>query len=708
MRRSMLEPAGLLDVPPIIANLAESRVHIGKKYAKQNPVVRENMNPRLVGIAGPWKDVTFPLSGGEVSIGRESSNQLWIADPALSRQHCLLIQKDEHFTIRDLESHNGTLVNGVPVDEQDLRHGDQISLGNSVLVFLQHDLHNDDIHRERSPVEFAETSELQGVRLLRRPEETLYLEPDLEPNLDQDKVPNRLIEGLPETIRLTRNLNALLKIATGIGGIRDRESLQWQLLGFIFEVVPAERGAVLLFDSSLDGSGECSSAVAWDRVLGPGHAVRVSRSLVRQVVRDCAGLVVSDVAGGGALHKFPTASELRVRSLLCVPLVVSRTVLGAIYLDSGSPTEQFDENHLQIMTAVAGIASLAFDNVRRWEQLRQENRDLRTEINIDHNMVGGSARMRDVFGIVRRVAPTDTTVLIQGESGTGKELVAHAIHRNSSRASQPFVAINCAAIPETLLETELFGHEKGAFSGASARKKGKVEIAEGGTLFLDEISELAAALQSKLLRVLQEREFERVGGTSPIKLDIRLIAATNKNLLETVKSGAFREDLYYRLNVVSLTMPALRDRSEDIPSLAEHLIAKISRKCKTRIKPLSAEAMACLMSYDWPGNVRELENALERAMVLGSTNSILPDDLPEAVLEAGLPAATSTAKYSSAVRETKKQLIVRELEKANGNYLEAAKSLGMHPNSLLRLIRNLDLKAGAKAPSGSLVSSKQI
>jgi Nif-specific regulatory protein len=379
--------------------------------------------------------------------------------------------------------------------------------------------------------------------------------------------------------------------------------------------------------------------------------------------------------------------------------VVSSNVVGAIYLDSKSPASHFDESHLQVMTAVAGIASLALENVRHWEQLKRENQQLRAEVNLEHDMLGTSPRMREIFEFIRRVAPTDSTVLIEGESGTGKEMVARAIHRNSPRADRTFVAINCAAIAETLLESELFGHEKGAFTGAVSQKKGKMEAAEGGTLFLDEVSELAPSLQAKLLRVLQEREFERVGGIRPLKLDIRLIAATNKHLSDAVKNGIFRKDLYYRLNVVAVTMPALCDRREDIPLLADHFIAKASRKCKARMKPLSTEARACLINYDWPGNVRELENAIERALVLGSTESILPDDLPEAVLEAGSPLTASTAKYLGTIKDTKKHLILQALQQANGNYIEAAKALGMHPNSLLRLIRNLDLKAAVKAGS---------
>ena len=269
--------------------------------------------------------------------------------------------------------------------------------------------------------------------------------------------------------------------------------------------------------------------------------------------------------------------------------------------------------------------------------------------------------------------------------------MARAIHAASLRSDGPFVAINCAAITETLLESELFGHEKGAFTGAMSQKKGKLELANGGTLFLDEIGEFAPALQAKLLRVLQEREFERVGGTRLLKVDIRLIAATNRALLQAVADGAFRRDLYYRLNVVAITLPPLRERVEDIPLLAEHFVAKASRKCRLHPKPISPEARACLISYDWPGNVRELEHAIERAMVMGA-ESILPEDLPEEIFQANPAAPASSLKYQSVIKEQKRQLIQKALQQSNGNYIEAAKILGLHPNSLLRLIRNLDLK----------------
>ena len=632
------------------------------------------MNPRISGISGPFQGTTYSLASGELSIGRDPSNHLWISDPALSRQHCLLTRKGDRFFIRDLGSRNGTIVNGMTVDELQLQHGDQISIGTSVLKFL---LGGGEENLKRSRVEFVETMAFENLPVIVHAAEASLLQ----------------VDKSPETARLARDLTALLNLAKHIGGIRDLESLQWQLLGFIFDVVPAERGAILLFEHP----DEFSSVIAWDRVRGPGCSVQVSRTIVQRVTRERTGLVTNDIFSDEGLRQIRTLTELQIRSVLCVPLLAGDEVLGMIYLDSQHRSDQFDEGRLQVMTAIAGIAALALGNVCNIEQLQKENQQLQAEINLEHNMVGNSQSMQKVFELIRRVAPTESTVLIEGESGTGKELAARAVHRNSPRAERPFVAINCAAIPDSLLETELFGHEKGAFTGASSLKKGRLETAEGGTLFLDEISELAADMQAKLLRVLQEREFERVGSNHPIKLDIRVVAATNKNLAEVVKTGAFRTDLYHRLNVVTLTLPALRERRDDIPALAEHLIAKVSRKCKMRPKQLSAEAKACLMRYQWPGNIRELENALEHAIVLGSSNTILPDDLPEAIVEMGSPALPLNAHYHAAITDFKKQLVREAFRQAKGSYLEAAKNLGMHPNSLLRLIRSLDLRSDLQA-----------
>ncbi len=329
---------------------------------------------------------------------------------------------------------------------------------------------------------------------------------------------------------------------------------------------------------------------------------------------------------------------------------------------------------------------------RELERLEHERRRLQAQINLDHDMVGESTAIRAVYQFISKVAPADTTVLIHGESGTGKELVARAIHRNSRRSSRPFVAINSAALIEALLESELFGHEKGSFTGAIAQKRGKLEVADGGTIFLDEVGELAPALQAKLLRVLQEHAFERVGGTRTLEVDIRVITATNQDLTESVRRGLFRQDLYYRLNVVSILMPPLRERRQDIPLLAEHFLEKYVRRSHRRVAGISPKAKSLLFEYDWPGNVRELENAIERAVVLGSASLILPEDLPESVLEAQSNNGIAASGYHEAVNDAKRKIVRNAIEQAGGNFSEAARLLGLHPNNLHRLVRNLGLR----------------
>jgi transcriptional regulator with PAS, ATPase and Fis domain len=300
--------------------------------------------------------------------------------------------------------------------------------------------------------------------------------------------------------------------------------------------------------------------------------------------------------------------------------------------------------------------------------------------------------MKQVREVLARVAPTGSTVLILGETGTGKELAARAVHASSSRSGGPFLAVNCAALTEALLESELFGHERGAFTGAIAQKKGKFEIADGGTVFLDEVAELTLPIQAKLLRFLEERQFERLGGTRPIRIDVRLIAATNKNLEEAIRAGRFREDLFYRLHVISVTMPALRERTEDVPLLASFFVARHASKLNRKISGFSPKAHARLASYEWPGNVRELSNVIERAVVLSEGDVLGPEDLPESLLEAEDAGETALSPYHEALNETKRRLIRDAVESAGGNYTEAAKRLGLHPNYLHRLVRNLGMK----------------
>jgi len=635
--------------------------------------------PRLIALSGPLKGGVFELVEAEFSIGREGVNQLCLNDLSVSRRHCLIKQEDEGYRLSDLGSFNGTFVNGLAVKDRALEHGDRIGIGDSTFLFLVRD--EEAPPPSLVPVELDEGKGLSQDTVRLRQEDVLYLQPE------------KVLAALPASARMARDLNALLMISTAINSIKGVEPLQRRLLELIFEIVPAERGAILLAGA---GAGDFHSFIGWRRGAEGDQPMRVSRTIARRVLRDGVAILSNNIL---ERETFGAADSLVIEqtsSLLVVPLIVYQKVLGVLYLSTSDPVVLFDEDHLQLATAVAGVAAVALQNAQQMEWLENENERLHAEINIEHNMVGESARMRDVLQFIGKVAPKDSTVMIRGESGTGKELAARAMHLNSTRAGKPFVAINCAVLTETLLESELFGHEKGSFTGAVVQKKGKLEVADGGTVFLDEIGEMSPLLQAKLLRVLQEHEFERVGGTRPIKVDIRLIAATNRDLEEAIKTGGFRADLYYRLNVVSLTMPPLRDRREDIPLLASYFATKYGQKCNRLVRGISPEARACLRDYDWPGNVRELENAIERAVVLGSSDLIRPEDLPEAVVETEPHAGSTPTRYHEAVKEAKKQVILKAVEQAGGNYTEAARLLDVHGNYLHRLIRNLNLKPSLK------------
>lgn len=653
------------------------------------------MAPRLIAISGILKGTVFAIADGEIVVGREPSNPIYLNDLSVSRRHCLIRRERQvesevdsseptsdptaktQFTIVDLESFNGTFVNGLPVKEQPLAHGDQIAVGDVVLLFLLHETEAGTqarIHSNEVDLITRSTVRLRG-------EDALYLRPE------------RVLAELPASARVARDLNALLKISTTISSFRDLPALQTELLKLVLEVIPAEREAILLLDQSQD---QLASVCGWTKSTGRDDSIKVSQTITNQVLREGVALLSNDLFETEGLGERPSLAEARVCSVLCVPLILFKKRLGVIYLDTSDPAARFDEGHLQLLTAIASIAAAPVDNAQRLAWLEVENQRLQKEIHLEHEMVGQSAPMRAVYKFIDKVAPTDSTVLIYGESGTGKELAARAIHRNSTRAAKSFVAINGATLSETLLESDLFGHEKGAFTGAIALKRGKLEIADGGTLFIDEVGELTPMIQAKLLRVLQEREFDRVGGTRPVKVDVRVITATNKNLEEAVSLGAFREDLYYRLNVLSVTMPALRDRRDDIQLLASYFSAAFSKECKRRINGISSEARALLRSYDWPGNVRELQNAIERAVVLGSTEMLMPEDLPETLSESGDPATPPLAGYHHALKQAKRSIVIKAIEEAQGNYTEAAKRLGLHATNLHRLIRNLDLRTTLK------------
>jgi Nif-specific regulatory protein len=616
-------------------------------------MAKTGIEPRLVAMRGPLKGSTFPLPDGEFWVGRQAANDLQLEDTAVSRRHCLFVRSGDNCTLKDLESRNGTFVTGTPITEQPLMPGDEIRIGGSLFCYR---VEADAIAGQREQDSGANTREL-------RLEESLYL------SSDEYTI-------LPPSARALHDLRTLLRVSTllhSFRGLHDTTSvtaaevLRSHLTSLLLDLIPASRAAIFI-----------PGAHPGDWTPNPQVLMRAcdERVVVWLEPEEPSGL-----------------------SALAAPLVVRGEVAAVVYLESTGPEQRFDEGHLQLLTAVAGMAAVAWENATILGWLQGENERLQSALKIEHGMMGISDKLRDLQRQIAKVAPSNSTVLILGESGTGKELIARALHRNSLRAGRPFVAINCAALTETLLESELFGHERGAFTGAITQKKGKLEIAEGGTVFLDEIGELSPVLQAKLLRVLQQREMERVGGTKTIQLDIRLLAATNRDLEQAVGKGDFRRDLYYRLNVVSLKAPALRERPEDTLPLAEHFAKKYAAECGRKIVGLAPEARAYLQSYSWPGNVRELENAIERAVVLGSADMLLAEDLPEHIRESR-PAAVSASMYEEAVEAAKRQVVLQAFEQVNHDHEAAAKILGLHPNYLHKLIRTMNLKPALKRARG--------
>ena len=455
---------------------------------------------------------------------------------------------------------------------------------------------------------------------------------------------------------LLLNASVLVFLFRALAGARSpsrREDVARQLLKLLNDFLPFERGVIVLGRSEaeleLEFLAQAGKKTVWEHITSKGP--------------------------------FTAAGEA------AVPIYVNGALCGVIAVESST------EDAVATLSAVSSLASVAIESVREVEELRLEL-DRKLLQRNSGGILGQSPSVLKLLDRIERLAPRDTTVLILGESGTGKELVARLLHAASPRSAAPFAAINCAAIAGDLLESELFGHEKGAFTGAVAAKRGKIEAADGGTLFLDEIGELAVPLQAKLLRVLQEREFERVGSTRPVKVDIRVVAATNRDLAEEARVGKFRQDLYHRLNVVSLRTPPLRERAADIALLAQHFLSVFAAQSNRKNLSLPMDTIRCLEAYDWPGNVRELENAIEHAVVLAEGPLILPTDLPDALWPSA--GSATVGVFQDTVADAKRDSILRAYEQAKGDYKGAAKILGLHPNYLLRLVRNLGLREAIK------------
>src|SRR5437870_4984166 len=482
--------------------------------------------------------------------------------------------------------------------------------------------------------------------------------------------------------REARRLATLLEVSQALSGTLNQKAAFHRVLEILARHHGAVRGLVSLLHADGDLRVEASDGLPeTPRIV----SYRLGEGITGRVVQSGKPIVVPRVSREPAfLHRAARRPELAHEELsfICVPIVHSRRAVGALAIDLKFKPERTFDRTLKFLSLVASMIGQAIKIHRLIDEdkrkLVDENTHLRQELRERYdfsNFVGSSGPMRQIFEQVTQVAGTNTTVLIRGDSGTGKELIAHAIHYSSLRAKKPFVKVSCAALPESLIESELFGYEKGAFTGAEARKKGRFELAEGGTLCLDEIGDVNLATQVKLLRVLQQREFERVGGTETVKANVRLIAATNKDLEKAIAAGAFREDLYYRLNVFTMFVPPLRERKADLLLLVDHFLEKFAREHQRSIKRISTPAIDMLASYHWPGNVRELENTLERAVLMCDGQVIHGHHLPPSLQTAEASGTVTRMALKDAVSSYEKDLIQDALKTTRGNRAKAARLL---------------------------------
>lgn len=485
---------------------------------------------------------------------------------------------------------------------------------------------------------------------------------------------------------LPKEVTLLSDIAKAFGESLNLEETLAAMLKSLDEHLKLMRGTITLLDPQT-GLININVAHGLSEKSQKRGSYRVGEGITGMVVQTGKEVIVEDITKDARfVHKTRARKAPRGKRLafFCVPIKLAGKTIGTFSADrETSRTEGFEE-HVRLLNIIATMVAQAVRLNRLVEsdrrQLRDENvrlrQELKTKFNI-HNMVGNSNALQEVYRLIEQVANSNATVLIRGESGTGKDLVAHAIHYNSNRANKPFIKINCVALPETLLESELFGHEKGAFTGAIERKIGRFERAHGGTVFLDEIGDFSGNLQVKLLRVIQFREFERLGGHETIKANVRIVVATNKNLEKEIKSGMFREDLYYRINVFPIFMQPLRERKDDIMLLADHFLEKYAKENDKNITRISTPAIEMLTSYHWPGNVRELENCMERAVLLCRAQVIRSEHLPASLQKIAGAVAASDLSLTEIIQNKERELIIDALKKAAGRQRQAARELGI-------------------------------
>ncbi len=575
----------------------------------------------------------FPVYKKITSIGRAGGNDVAIREGGLADYHAQIVFDGKDFNLSEVDRKGEIAINAKKKRRGKILHGDRITLGTVELSFS--------IFDEAVPLEAdageSREAELAGLRKLHEFSERLMASTSLDGQLEA-------------------------------------------LIDAIIEVTHASKGFLILL---ADGQPKVTVARNLEQQNLPDAVRQLSDSILQKVITTRRPLIVSDALNDTYFGSSASVMNLQLASVMCAPLIAQGQLLGVLYVGNDNVRSLFEEASLDVLTIFAGQASLILQNALLLDQLKTDRDHLADQLEDRKfgDIIGSCASLLEVFHKVEKVASANINVLITGETGTGKELIAREIHRRSPRKDQPFVVVNCGAIPENLMESELFGHVRGAFTGAIATRNGKFQAADGGTLFLDEIGEMPVALQVKLLRALQEKIVMKVGDTKPEPVDIRVIAATNRDLEQEIQRSNFREDLYYRLNVVNLHLPPLRERGDDVVVLAKYLLTKYSEEFGSKVKGFTPNALIAMKKYEWPGNVRQLENRIKKAIVLCDKTLVGPEDM-DLFPEALQPIMTLT----QAREDFQRRYILEVLERNNGNRTKTARDLGVDPRTIFRYL----------------------
>jgi transcriptional regulator with GAF, ATPase, and Fis domain len=609
------------------------------------------------------------------TLGKGLGNDIAIQGPGVAENHAQIVFDGRDFLLEEVDRDADMAINGKKKRRARLVHGDRLQLGTAEVGF------------------------------------SIFAEAVATPKDDDDA--SEPPAGGPRSISAElAGVRKLFSFSEKLIGRRDVDALLETMLDDVIDLTHADKGFLLLIEGAEAHAAESAGdAGAKGRPEGERRlAVRAARnvrkeaitdihggisdSIVRQVIESSRAVIVSDALADTTFGRSDSVIAMKLSSVMCAPLLSQGQVIGALYVGNDKIKHLFDRTQLELLSIFASQASLLLQNAMLLNALRADKAKLVAELHDKRfgEIIGACPSMLEVFRKLQKVATTDISVLITGETGTGKELIAKEIHRRSPRQSGPFVTINCGAIPENLIESELFGHVRGAFTGAIASRPGKFQIADKGTLFLDEIGELPLNLQVKLLRALQERVVFRVGDSKPEKVDIRIVAATNRNLDEEIRVGNFREDLYYRLNVINIWLPPLRDRGDDVLIIAKVLLSKYADELVSQVKGFSPGALAAVKKYAWPGNIRQLENRIKKALVLCEKTLLSAEDL-----DLGPAAEVPIMPLEKAKEDFQRRYVLEALERNNGNRTQTARDLGVDPRTIFRYLE----KEQNPMPSGA-------